>query len=78
MSIESDIPTVTFAANKRGQNIGDVDQSGHRIVALLEKAADKTAAGSRRSSARSRDRGGSLSRPRRSCGRLASAYSQRS
>ena len=44
MSVEeADTPTVVpFAPNKRSQNISDVDQSGHRIVALLEKAADKT------------------------------------
>src|SRR6476620_74727 len=46
MSVEeADTPTVVpFAPNKRSQNISDVDQSGHRIVALLEKAADKTKA----------------------------------
>jgi predicted nucleic acid-binding Zn-ribbon protein len=46
MSVEeAETPTVVpFAPNKRGQNMSDVDHSGHHIVALLEKAADKTKA----------------------------------
>ena len=44
MSVEeADTATVVpFAPNKRGQNMSEVAQSGHLIVALLGKAADKT------------------------------------
>ena len=46
MSVEkADTATVVpFAPNKRDQNMGDVDQSGQHIVALLEKAANNTRA----------------------------------
>lgn len=46
MSVEkADTATVVpFAPNKHDQNMGDVDQSGQHIVALLGKAANKTKA----------------------------------